>query len=131
FNQSHRKKKNSDKDTNQFFKSLWIYAIIGAVSSVFMFMGDSYMFQMTLVFAILMFLLVTLMISDFSSVLLDIRDQNILYTKPVNPRTISMAKTLHICIYLFFLTGAVAGIPLIVGLVKHGVAFFLIFVVEI
>jgi len=118
-------------EQNQFMRSLWIYVIYGAVCSIFMWMGDNYFFQMSLTFGILMFIVMTSLISDFSSVLLDIRDRNILATKPVNRRTLAMAKALHIFIYLCLLTGAIAVIPLAAGLIKHGILFFLIFVVEL
>ncbi|RCX16682.1 hypothetical protein DFP94_11129 [Fontibacillus phaseoli] len=128
-----RKKDGEDGGTekNQFFGSLWLYLIFGAFSSMFVALGDNFIFQMSLVFGIFMFMIMTSLISDFSSVLLDIRDRNILSTKPVNRRTIAMAKMLHICFYMFFLTGAIAIVPLGVGLVRHGVGFFLLFAVEL
>ncbi|TYR72983.1 hypothetical protein FZC79_20595 [Rossellomorea vietnamensis] len=128
FNQSNKKQKD---DNNRFIKSLWIYALYGLFLVPFMLMGDSYLFQMSITFGVLMFIIMTSMISDFSSVLLDVRDRNILHTKPVDKRTISLAKTLHVCIYLFFLTAAIAAIPLVVSLFAHGPLFFLLFLVEI
>lgn len=130
FNQQ-RKKKNENQDINHFIRSLWMYALLGLILIIFIVLGENYIFQMSICFAVLMFIMTTSMISDFSSVLLDIRDQDILYTKLVEPRTISAAKTIHIFIYMFFLTGAVAAIPLIVSLFVQGVWFFLIFIAEI
>lgn len=120
-----------DNDKNQFFRSLWLYLILGAFSSIFVAMGDNYIFQMSFVFGIFIFMIMTSLISDFSSVLLDIRDRNILSTKPVDGRTIAMAKTLHILIYMFFVTGALGIVPLGVGLVRHGFGFFLLFLLEL
>ncbi|MGM0846207.1 MAG: hypothetical protein ACQEUT_14620 [Bacillota bacterium] len=128
FNQSNKKEKD---DNNRFIKSLWIYALYGLFLVPFMLMGDNYLFQMSITFGVLMFIVMTSMISDFSSVLLDVRDRNILHTKPVDKRTISLAKTLHVCIYLFFLTAAIAAIPLVVSLFAHGPLFSLLFLVEI
>ncbi|MFD3259227.1 hypothetical protein ACE3MQ_11520 [Paenibacillus lentus] len=119
------------KDSNNFLGSLWIYGIFGAFSTPFILLGENYIFQMSLLFGIFMFMTLTALISDFSSVLLDIRDRNILGTKPVSRKTISMAKTVHVFIYMVFLTGAIGIIPLIVGLVKHGVLFFLIFLLAL
>lgn len=119
------------EDHNQFVKSLWIYALFGVFCSAFMWLGDNYFFKMSLTFGVLMFIVMTSLISDFSSVLLDIRDRNILATKPVNHRTLTMAKTMHVCIYLIMLTGAIAVVPLITGLIRHGILFFLIFAVEL
>jgi hypothetical protein len=97
----------------------------------FMLFGDNAMFQMSIVFSILMFLIMTSMISDFSSVLLDIRDKHIIGAKPVAPKTLSMAKAVHVGIYLLFLTVSLAAAPLIAALIRHGVGFFLLFVAEI
>ena len=57
----------------------------------------------------------TSMISDFSSVLLDIRDSNILYPKPIDRKTVSAAKLIHIIIYLSLLTVALVRPSLIAG----------------
>lgn len=130
FNQSGGKR-GPRKDVNYFIRSLWMYALLGLIIVPFILLGTDYMFQMSLVFAMMMFIVMTSMISDFSSVLLDIRDKDILNTKPVSPRTLSMAKTIHISVYLFFLTAAVMAVPLIVGCVTHGFLFLLIFAAEI
>lgn len=127
FNQS--KKKNPDQ--NHFLKSLWMYVLLGALLIPFMILGDHYLFQTSIIFGVVMFLTMTSMISDFSSVLLDIRDKTVLSTKPVERKTISMAKTIHVCIYLFFLSGALIIPSMIAGLIKHGIVFTIIFVLEI
>ncbi|WP_058306459.1 hypothetical protein [Gracilibacillus massiliensis] len=114
-----------DQSGNQFLKSLWIYALMGLILIPFLF-GDEFIFQMSILFSIVMFIVMTSMISDFSSVLLDVRDKMVLSTKPVDSKTINAAKVIHITIYLVFLSAAFVGIPLIVGLFKHGIIFFLI-----
>ena len=81
---------------------------------------------MSLVFGMLIFFVMTSMISDFSSVLLDIRDSNILYPKPIDRKTVSAAKLIHIIIYLSLLTVALVGPSLIAGLIKNGILFFLV-----
>jgi ABC-2 type transport system permease protein len=128
FNQSAKKKQ---KEENSYIKSLWIYILLGLFTIPFITFGEQYFFQMSIVFGILMFMVMTSMISDFSSVLLDIRDRQILYPKPINKKTLTTAKVVHIAIYLFFLTGSIIGIPLIVGLIKNGIIFFLITMVAV
>ena len=93
--------------------------------------GNNYLFQMSFVFGIFMFFMMTSLISDFSSVLLDLRDKEILLSKPINNRTLNMAKVLHIFFYVFMITMAIMGPALIVSLIKNGVLFFLIFLMEI
>lgn len=124
FQQQGRKK---GKDENRFIKSLWVYALFGLFVIPFILMGDQYIFQMSITFTVLIFIVMTSMISDFSVVILDIRDHTILFTKPVERKTISLAKMLHVFIYLFFLTGSLTTIPLVVGLINHGLSFFLLF----
>lgn len=124
-------KVDTEEYSNHFIKSLWIYVVMGVVMVPFVVMGQSYMFQMSLLFGILMFMITTSLISDFSSVLLDVRDRNILFSKPVDHRTINVAKAIHIMIYLLFITGSLTAAPLIAGLIRHGILFFLLFVVEI
>ncbi|RDW20094.1 hypothetical protein CWR48_05060 [Oceanobacillus arenosus] len=119
------------KEGNQFLKSLWIYALYGLVLIPFVFLGDNYLFQVSIIAGIAMFILMTSMISDFSSVLLDVRDKVILNTKPINNRTINAAKFFHVAIYLTLLTAAFISIPAIVFLFTKGFIYFLLFLIEI
>ena len=123
---SQNAKKKDKENSNQYIKSLWIYVLFGLFMIPFVLMGENYLFQMSLFFGIFTFFVMTSMISDFSSVLLDIRDRNILFPKPVDRKTISTAKMVHVVIYLSFLTIALVSIPLIVGLIKNGFLFFLV-----
>ncbi|WP_404450546.1 hypothetical protein LG329_09300 [Virgibacillus necropolis] len=115
------------KEGNQFLKSLGLYGLYGLILIPFIFLGDNYMLQMSLTFGVIMFLLMTSMISDFSSVLLDVRDKNILSTKPVSKKTISAAKMVHVSIYMSLLTGAFVAIPFIVMIINKGIVFSLLF----
>lgn len=128
---SSAKKKNEDKDENSFLKSLWIYGLIGIVMVPLAVMGKNFVFQMSFIFGMLMFMVMTSLISDFSSVLLDLRDKNILSSKPIDNKTLSMVKLIHVLIYMFFITMSLSGIALIAALVKQGILFFLIFLLEI
>ncbi|MEH7235619.1 hypothetical protein [Bacillus sp. JJ1562] len=128
FSQNNKKDK---KDKNHYLLSLWIYLLFGLFLIPFTIIGDNYLFQMSLVFGMITFFLMTSMISDFSSVLLDIRDRNILYPKPIDRKTISAAKITHIVIYLSLMTMAMAGPSIIVGLFIHGILFFLVALINV
>lgn len=119
------------KEGNQFLKSLWIYGIYSLILLPFLFIGENYIFQMSIQFGLILFILMTSMIADFSSVLLDVRDKNVLQTKPIDKKTITVAKTIHILIYMSFVTGAFVALPVFVGLYRHGPLFSLIFLAEI
>lgn len=125
------KSKDENKHENAFFKSLWIYGLMGIIMVPFIVMRKNFIFQMSFVFGMLMFMTITSLISDFSSVLLDIRDKNIMFSKPVDNKTLSTAKVIHVLIYMFFMTISLSGIPLVAALIRHGILFFIIFAFEI
>jgi len=99
--------------------------------SVFVAMGKNYIYQMSIVAGMLMFFLMMFMVSDFSSVLLDTRDKNIIAPKPVTGKTLSVAKVIHILIYVSKITISLALLPMIVGTFFQGVGFLLIYLVEV
>ncbi|MGE7932640.1 hypothetical protein [Viridibacillus arvi] len=120
------------KEGNQFIKSLWLYLFYGLLLlTPFLFLENQYMFASSILFTVLMFITITTMVSDFSAVLLDVRDKNILQSKPVSNRTLNAAKLMHIVIYLALLEGAFVIIPLAVGIFRFGIFYGLIFIVSI
>lgn len=121
FSQSMKKKDKPEK--NEFFKSLWIYGFFGLMLIPFLFLKDNYLFQVSILFSIFMFIIMTTLISDFSSVLLDLRDKSVLDTKPVKSKTVSMAKLLHVTIYMLYITLATTLIPLVVSVIFKGILF--------
>ncbi|HSH36904.1 hypothetical protein, partial [Schnuerera sp.] len=123
-------KKNKDED-NSLLKSLWMYILLGIILIPLVVLGENYLFQMSLVFGVLMFMLTITLVSDFSSVLLDLKDKDIILTKPIEGKTLSAAKTIHIMIYMFSITIAFTGPALIASLIKHGFLFFILLFIEI
>ncbi|WMJ79277.1 ABC transporter permease [Clostridium sp. MB40-C1] len=123
--------KDSENKNNTFKKSLFMYGLMGIFLMVFIFIPAPMIVKMSINIGAIMFLIMTTMVADFSSVLLDIRDKNILNTKPLDPKTINAAKTTHILIYITSISGAIAGPTLIGGLVKYKLKFFIIFFFQI
>ncbi|MBR2565351.1 MAG: hypothetical protein IKE29_12090 [Paenibacillus sp.] len=129
---SSRAKNKESKEGNLYIRSLWLYMLMGLIMVPFIVWDTGqFMLQMGILFGVLMFMIMTSMISDFSSVLLDIRDRNIISTKPVNARTVGLARAIHAGVYLFLLTGSLTVAPLIAGLITHGIGFFLLFLLQI
>lgn len=118
------------KKGNQFLKSLGIYGLYGVMLIPFIFFGNNYLFQVTIMVGITMFILMTSLISDFSTVLLDVRDKTILNTKPVDARTINAAKIVHVTIYITLLAGAFLALPILFMIGVQGIVFTLLFVIE-
>lgn len=123
-------KKNAE-EKNNFMGSLIIYSILGLFNAVIMFIPAPIFYKMNIAFGIIIFMVMSTMISDFSSELLDVKDKNILLPRPIDAKTINAAKMIHIFIYLFTITMAISLPTLIAGLVKYGVLFFIICFVEL
>lgn len=108
-----------------FYVSLAFYAFFGLLIASFMLFDFPIFLKMNVVLGMILFLLLTTMISDFSSVLLDVQDKSILLSRPVSAKTLSAAKLLHILYYLFCITIAISGASLVAGFYRYGVLFFL------
>src|SRR5699024_6527391 len=74
---------DSSKRSNPYIKSLWLYFLYGFILLFFVF-GNAYMMQTTIMFGVTLFVLMMALIADFSAVLLDIRDQDVIRTKPID-----------------------------------------------
>ena len=87
------------------------------------YVGETYYFIVFMVF-----MAITL-ISDFTTVLIDTRDQFILLPRPVNDRTIAVSRILHISIYILRLA-LLQGLPalVIVGFVDGLLAVPIFFI---
>ncbi len=85
----------------------------------------------TYYFTIFMVLMAITLISDFTTVLIDTRDQFILLPRPVNDRTIAVSRILHISIYVLRLA-LLQGLPalVIVGFVD-GILAVPVFFIQI
>lgn len=122
--------KEDGKERNFFLRSLLSYGLVGFVVMLLVISPLSLFPKMSFSFGMIIFMIMTTMIADFSSVLLDIKDKNILMPKPIDSKTINAAKVIHIFIYLFIIAMVIAGPTLIAGTMKYGVLFFLIFFLD-
>ena len=123
--------KKPKSDGNHFILSLGFYLLMGIFLIPILIYGNNFLFQMNMIFGVILFVLMTSLIGDFSSVLLDLRDKEIILSKPVNSRTLNMAKIIHIFMYIFMITMAIGGPSLIAFLIKYGPIYFLLFFGEV
>lgn len=121
---TNQKKKDGK---NNFIRSLGIFLLFGVFLSVFMFIRNNYLFSMSLIFSMFMFFIMTSLVSDFSTIILDLKDKEIILTKPVDSRTLNAAKVLHIFYYIFMITMALLGPAMLVSLKRYGYTFFFLF----
>jgi hypothetical protein len=122
--------KKHSESKNAFRSSLYIYAFVGLFIGFFQFLPFPLFLKMNIIIGMLMFMLMTTMISDFSAVLLDIEDKNILLPRPVDAKTLNMAKLIHILIYLISIALAITGGTLVFGSIKYGILFLPVMLVE-
>jgi ABC-2 type transport system permease protein len=75
-------------------------AILGFVFLFAFSMGSNAITHFTFYFSLFFFMLAASLISDFTSVLIDVRDNYIILPKPVTGRTVVTARLLHIFIHI-------------------------------
>lgn len=121
---------DKNKEKNKFFMSLFFYAFMGLFIGIVTFLPINKMYVYTMVFAMFMFIILTVFISDFSSVLLDVRDKNLIATRGVSNRTINAAKITHICYYVFLISLSLGWLA-IIGSFKSGILIGILFLIEI
>jgi hypothetical protein len=124
---SYRKK---DKPiTAATIGTMIISALMGLLYLLAFGIGDDMITHLTVYFTLFFFMLSATLISDFTSVLIDVRDNYIILPKPVNDRTFMAARLLHIFIHIckLVLPMSIGGIVYIAS--ETGVAGVLVFVV--
>ncbi len=118
------------KDKNYFLTSLLIYGMIGLFSAPIIIMNVDPVIKMSLYFGFFMIMVLSVFISDFSNVILDINDKDILSTKGVDDRTLNAAKITHVFIYISMLSLSI-GLGALIASLRYGIMYFLLLLVSI
>lgn len=118
------------KEKNYFYSSLIVYGIIGILSVPIILLDVNPIIKMSFYFGFFMIMILTSFISDFSTVILDISDKDIIGTKGVDLKTLNAAKITHIFIYISMLSLSISAFSLITSL-RYGIGFFVLFLVSI
>lgn len=119
----------SGKSKQTFSRQLLIFSMLGIFISFGFFTIHDVLLNFTISYAIIMVMLCTNLISEFTSVLFDQRDNQIILVRPISNRTLLLSRLLHIQFYLMFIGLALSAISTIVTIVKFGVlagVFYLI-----
>jgi ABC-2 type transport system permease protein len=112
---ARRNAANSTKVQSPWLISFFT-VLIGVFMSLILLLDAAPYIAQTLYFTIFMVMMALTLISDFTTVLIDSRDQFILLPRPVNDRTIAISRILHISIYVLRLA-LLQGLP---GLIMIG-----------
>lgn len=98
--QQQRRRKNAGNVKAATLGTMLISAVMGCFFLFSFFVGKDYELHLTIYFSMYLFILASSLISDFTSVLIDIRDNYIILPKPVTDRTVVTARLLHIMIHI-------------------------------
>jgi len=106
--------------------------LMGFFISMLLWFNDIPLAGQTFYFVVFMVILTLTIVSDFTTVLLDSRDQFILLPRPVDDRTIAVSRILHITVYVLRLA-LLQGLPgmIMVGFVDKSPFASIIFLVQI
>ena len=124
-------KNKQDEESTSIIKGYLLHLIFGVFLAFFIYFIKDEMIRMMYFSGAFFFMTTMYLISDFSFVLLDTKDKNILMTKPLDSKTVSLSKVLHILIYMFRLNAFIAGPSMIAMVVSNGYMVIPIFLLEI
>jgi len=117
----------SGKSDKTFVFQLFILLIFGLFIALGFTSIQNLMLGLTIGFTIMMVMLGSSVITEFSSVLFDHRDNQILLVRPISNRSLLLSRLLHIQVYIGFMAVALAIIPSIMIAYKHGVIAFIVY----
>jgi ABC-2 type transport system permease protein len=115
------KQKNNKEQKNQILATQIVYCFFGLIIGMVVLGAENIMLSMTVVHSYILFMMVMTLITDFSSVLLDTTDNQIILPRPVNSKTFFVSRLVHILVYLLQFTLALGLFPIIFTFVALGV----------
>jgi ABC-2 type transport system permease protein len=107
--------------SNPLLLTLIIYSFFGLAIGALVFTLHSLVLTMIFIHSYVLFMMAMTMITDFSSVLLDTTDNQVILPKPVNSTTLFVARLVHILVYLLQFTIALATFPLLFIFIQFGI----------
>lgn len=126
FNQMNKKQQESNAS---FYWTLLLYAFLSSIFGFFVYISASVTAVYSMAFAYVMFMLAMTLITDFSSVILDSNDNAVLLPRPIDDRTLLIARITHILMYLLSMMFALSLPVLVATVIKYGVFAGLVFLI--
>lgn len=106
---------------NPLLLTMLMYAFTGLIIGMVIFANADIVLPMIITHAYLIFMMAMTLITDFSTVLLDTTDNQIIAPKPVSSKTFFLARVVHIFTYLLQFTIALIFFPLLFSFIKYGI----------
>lgn len=98
--QQARRGKTNKEVSSATIVTMVVSAVLGFLYLIAFYIGANVVTGLTFYYFMFFFMLSATLISDFTSVLIDVRDTFIILPKPVNDRTVLLARLLHIFIHI-------------------------------
>ena len=114
------KQKNNKEPNNQLLVTLFVYALMGLFLSLSFYVFNSFIISSIVLHSYVLVMMCMALITDFSSVLLDTTDNQIILPRPVNSKTFFVARLVHILVYLLQFSIALAFFPLLFTFILYG-----------
>jgi hypothetical protein len=121
-----------ERETGGAFRgALIFYALIGCLMGGIVWRVGSPLVGMTLVHTVVLLMLTMTLIGDFTNVLLDTTDNAVLQPRPVSGRTLFLARTAHIAVYLGLLGLSLSLVSIAIGTIRWSYWFPLVYLVTL
>ncbi|GCC52379.1 hypothetical protein SanaruYs_26160 [Chryseotalea sanaruensis] len=114
-----------------YYYALVIYLVFGLLVSILIYTIPSVVITMTFIFAYIMVMTIMILITDFSSVLLDTSDNSIILPRPISSKTLLAARITHIILYIGLLALALSLGSIIAVFIKYSFAGILAFLISL
>jgi ABC-2 type transport system permease protein len=109
-----------DEDTNQMNWQLGVSCFMGLLVSVAIFFFSDIVVSMSVIHTYILFMMSMMLITDFSSVILDTTDNQIILPRPVSSKTFYVSRLVHILVYLLQFSIALSIFTLLFAFIKYG-----------
>lgn len=122
---------SGNQSEKSYLQGYLLHFIFGIFMAAIIFIIKDNMLRMAYFAGAFFFMTTMYLVSDFSFVLLDTKDKNIIMTRPVTSKTVSVSKFVHIFIYMVRLNIFLAGPSMVVFIMLYGIVAAFIFVFEV
>lgn len=122
---------SAGKSKYSFGKQLFFFMMMGLLVALGFVRITNLMLIYTIVFSVIMVLTSTTLISEFTSVLFDHRDNLILLVRPISNRTLLLSRLLHIQFYVMYIAVALSLFSVIASVICFGVFTAFLFLVSV
>jgi ABC-2 type transport system permease protein len=119
------------KSKQTFGRQLIMFVFLGIFISFGFINIHNLLLNYTIAYTIIIVMMATTLISEFTSVLFDDRDNQIILVRPVSNRTLLLSRMIHIQFYIMYIALALSVVTTIVSIFKFGILTAFLFLVGV